>query len=255
MQAIASLNHTIHKGGVERGWGGGGFPAWYWLLNVSFCLKELILFSKENSSKLYVCFFDCKQAFDRVWVNGLIYKLIYNGLDLKKLNCLRNLYTGLFNKVPFRNSTSNDSFPVSQGTRQREITSLLLYLVYIDDLIRQLETSGYGTCIAGADCSSLSVAYDIILVYFPKYGLQKMMDICFNYYVKWRYMYNPFRCAVIVFNELQHFIASRSWRLGVSVVREVVDYTHLGIICNKFMNSSVSIDDSCHKLKSTNLGL
>ena len=79
-----------------------------------------------------------------------------------------------------------------------------------------------------------------------------MMVICFNYSVKWRYMYNPSECAVIVFNEPKHFIANRSWRFGDGVVRESVDYTHLKSVCNKFMNSPVN---SCHKLKSTILGL
>ena len=59
-----------------------------------------------------------------------------------------------------------------------------------------------------------------------------MMDICFNYSVKWRYMYNPSKCEVVVFNEPKHFIAYRSWRLGDSIVKEVVDDTHLGILCN-----------------------
>ena len=56
-------------------------------------------------------------------------------------------------------------------------------------------------------------------------------------------------------NVLSHFIAIRSWRLGDSIVKEVVDYTHLSIVCNLFINSSVNIDDTCHKLKSTILGL
>ena len=165
---------------------------------------------------------------------------------------LRNLYTGLNSLVRHKNSTSNVSFPVRQVTHQGGITSPFLCLVYIDGLFRQLETSGYGICIAGA---GYSVADDMVLVSVSKYGLQKMMDICFNYSVKWRYMYNPSKCAVIVFNEPKHFIANRLWRLGDSVVNEVVDYTHLGVICNKFMKSSISIDDSCHKLKSTLLGL
>ena len=81
-----------------------------------------------------------------------------------------------------------------------EITNPFLYLVYVDGLIRQLEASGYGTCIAGVDCSSLSIANDMVLVSFSKFGLQMMMEICFNYSIKWHYMYNPSKCLVIVFN-------------------------------------------------------
>ena len=146
-------------------------------------------------------------------------------------------------------------FPVLQSVRQGGITSPFLYLIYIDGLIKLLESSGYGLCITGADVSSLSVADDMILVSLSKYGLQKMMNICYEYSCKWRYLYNPSKCAVTVFNESRSVNANRSWFLGNSLITEVENYNHLGIICNKYMKISVNIDESCRKLKSTLLGL
>ncbi|XP_053395834.1 uncharacterized protein LOC128555985 [Mercenaria mercenaria] len=43
----------------------GGFQKNLGCIMTSFSLREAILFAKENHSKAYVCFLDCKQAFDR----------------------------------------------------------------------------------------------------------------------------------------------------------------------------------------------
>ena len=40
-----------------------------------FVLKESVSYCKENGSKLFTCFLDARQAFDRVWHDGLYYKL------------------------------------------------------------------------------------------------------------------------------------------------------------------------------------
>ena len=45
----------------------GGFQKNFGCLMTSFMLRELVFHAKENSSKLYVCFLDVKNAFDCVW--------------------------------------------------------------------------------------------------------------------------------------------------------------------------------------------
>ena len=202
MQATVRLRPHQLQGGFQKGLG---------CLMSSFCLRECIQFAKENGSRLYVCYLDCKQAFDRVWINGLFYKLSTYGLDKKILQCLFNLFSGLYSSVRHKSIASIDTFPILQSVRQGGIISPFLYLIYIDGLIKLLESSGYGLCTAGADVSSLSVADDMILVSLSKNGLQKMMNICYEYSCKWRYLYNPSKCAVTVFNESRSVNANRSW--------------------------------------------
>ena len=109
MQATVSLRPHHLQGGFQQGLG---------CLMSSFCLRECIHFAKENGSRLYVCYLDCKQAFDRVWINGLFYKLSTYGLDRKILQCLFNLYSGLYSSVRHKSITSVDMFPVLQSVRQ-----------------------------------------------------------------------------------------------------------------------------------------
>lgn len=96
-----------------------------------------------------------------------------------------------------------------------------------------------------------TVADDMILVSLSRKGLEKMMSICHNYSVKWRFEYNANKCGVIVFNETGNRNTERRWKLGPQTVNEVVEYTHLGINCNSFLSTKKSIQDACIKLRGT----
>ena len=118
-----------------------------------------------------------------------------------------------------------------------------------------MENSGYGLCLAGVDLSSVSVADDMVLISLTSFGLQKMLEICYEYSCKWRFLYNPSKCAVIEFNEVERASGDRIWHLGTNVISEVDNYTHLGVLCNKQMKTSLNVEESCKKLKSTLFGL
>ena len=234
----------------------GGFRRGLGCMMTSLALSESLYFAKENNSKLYVCFLDCKQAFDRVWHDGLFYKLMNKNVDRLTLNCIMNMYKGSTSIVR-HNGLFSDPVPVRQGTRQGGVSSPSMYLIYIEELISELEHSGQGFCITGSSCSSLSVADDMALLSFSKSGLQAMIDICYRYSIKWRFTYNPDKCSVVVFNETKYAFntQSRTWILGQNLISEKTSYNHLGITLNKYLNFNDNIVTSCRKLRSTLLSL
>ena len=74
-----TVNKPLHvlQGGFQPGMGS---PM------TSFVLNESIIYSKENHSKLFACFLDARQAFDRVWHDGLFYKLHKLGFQTFKIS-------------------------------------------------------------------------------------------------------------------------------------------------------------------------
>lgn len=59
----------------------GGFKERLGCLLTSFVVRDCVYFSRENNSKLFICFHDGRQAFDRVWLRGLFFKLLDVDLD------------------------------------------------------------------------------------------------------------------------------------------------------------------------------
>lgn len=229
----------------------GGFQEGLGCLMTSFFLKEAILYAKENKSQVFVSFLDAKQAFDRVWHNGLLYKLYNTGIDSTTFLSFVNMYTDMKSSVRNGNALT-EWFNVLQGTRQGSKSSPLLYLLFVDGLIKLLEQSGYGICIYDLNACSPTVADDMVIVSFSRFGLQRMIDICHRYSKSWRYEYNPSKCSVIIFNGSTNINADRFvWKLDETALKVTDKYKHLGVICDRYYTMNPAIQDACAKLRST----
>ena len=80
-----------------------------------FILKSLIskyLFKKK--SKIFACFVDLRRAFDIVWHDGLLYKLMQNGIGKIFFTIIRNMYKCCQLAVKIENEYS-DFFKVDRG--------------------------------------------------------------------------------------------------------------------------------------------
>ena len=97
----------------------------------------------------------------------------------------------------------------------------------------------------------------MVLVSYSKHGLDRMLNTCHNYAMKWRFEYNPSKFAVIVFNEsnTDSKKTRRQWMLGNKALTEVEHYTHLGIVCDKYLSIENSVKDCYNKLRGTFLGI
>ncbi|KAH3752590.1 hypothetical protein DPMN_187211 [Dreissena polymorpha] len=102
---MAEIN--IQQGGFQEGLG---------YLMTSFMLRESVYFAREHGSKLYVCYLDGRQAFDKVWHDGLFNKL-QTIIDDTSLLAFMELYANMTSCVKNHGHTSK-WFPVCQGTRQ-----------------------------------------------------------------------------------------------------------------------------------------
>jgi len=61
------------------------------LLN-SYVLQDVISYHTERGSKVYTCFLDAEKAFDKIWWNGLFYKIAKMGITGKLWFLIRNWF-------------------------------------------------------------------------------------------------------------------------------------------------------------------
>ena len=115
-------------------------------LNASFNLQELILHQVEHNGSVITILLDSTRAFDTVTHNGLKIKLSEYGVTGKLWLLLDNMYSNLSSTVLCCGSYSR-SFDLNRGVRQGSALSAKLYLIFINDLIEQLQSSQKGATL------------------------------------------------------------------------------------------------------------
>ena len=92
----------------------------------------------QKVSKILFC--DVSKAFDRVWYGGLLQKLRAKGIQGKMLGWFRDYLHGRFQRVVLTGAYSR-WMHILAGVPQGSILGPLLFLLYVDDVVRLLEAN------------------------------------------------------------------------------------------------------------------
>ena len=96
-------------------------------------------FESPDSLEVRAVFLDISKAFDKVWHEGLIFKLKQNGIRGNLLNFFISYLSDRHQRVGINGSYSEYS-KIESGVPQGSVLGPLLFLVYINDLEKNLKS-------------------------------------------------------------------------------------------------------------------
>jgi hypothetical protein len=157
-------------------------------VTTSFVIDDSTKHCCEEDDNVFACYVDVSKAFDKVWINGMLFKLYHNvNIRGKCWRLIKGLYTDVEEYV-FYNGKRSRQYNILQGVRQGRVLSPWLFLLFVDDMISELEELSTGIVIqnlfVGSPTDDLTLMSRLIR------GFHNMLVKVHNYSLKWRLRFN-----------------------------------------------------------------
>ena len=186
-------------------------------------------FDDHSSLEVRGVFLDMSKAFDKVWHDGLIYKLKTFGITGRLLSLLKDFLSDRSQCVAL-NGQYSEWQKINAGVPQGSILGPLLFLIYINDLSLNLEST---VKLFADDVSLFSVVHDPITSAAQlNSDLKRVNDWAHN----WRMSFNPDplkQATEVLFSKKRTVINHPDLFFNGIKINRVSSQKHLGMILDE----------------------
>ena len=200
----------------------------------------------DTSHEVRAVFLDISRAFDRVWHDGLIFKLKKLGVEGEVINIISSFLSQRQQRVTLNGKNSNWA-KIEAGVPQGSILGPILFLLYIDDLISVVD-------------SDIRIFADDTFIFRildtnSSRDLNKDLEKITNWAFMWKMLFNPDiskQAVEVIFSNKKVPSSPTPLTFNRIPVKRVSQTKHLGMI----LDSKLSFENHVNaKIAIANKGL
>ena len=207
-------------------------------------------FENPKSLEVRAVFLDISKAFDKVWHDGLIFKLKQNGVSGSLLMFFQNYLYNRKQRVVLNGSYSGFS-AVESGVPQGSVLGPLLFLIYINDLERNIKSN---IKFFADDTMLFSIVKDPTI---SASDLNHDLNIIYQWAHQWKMEFNPDptkQATEVLFSCKKSSPNHPKLIFNGTYVAKANEQKHLGLILDSRLTFESHINDKIIKAKK-NLGI
>ena len=197
-----------------------------------FTLRETTNYYIMNKSRIYACAIDASKAFDKVWRDGLFYKMI-SKLNWAYWRALYGYYNISIIYIQLDGKKTKE-FLTTAGVKQGGPLSPKLYNIYIEELIPSIEKEGLGARVGKMKISVIVYADDIMVISPTRIGMEKMISTVHFYMTKWKIKMNLEKTSYMLFGRAR--IVDSIVNVEGKIIEKVTVMTYLGVTLDENLN-------------------
>ena len=224
-------------------------------MSTSLCtgiLKHVVSHYMHEDSSVFACFLDASKTFDLVNHNILFSKLLAKGFPAHLIRFFLSWYKEQRMCVRW-GSTFSDSFPVTNGVRQGDVLSPILFTLYMDDLLMDLKSQGVGCFWDSFFAGALCYADDLVLLAPSPSALRIMIRCCEDFAASRDLRFNASKTQLIRFS----YSPSSSCHTCILFCGQLLSFvdtaTHLGHLLDFNLSDAPDINHKlCDMVKKAN---
>ena len=208
-------------------------------------LKQAITEITKTGKTAYIIFLDVQKAYDKAWLDAIIYTLHKNGIEGKNLRMIKKLNSNLTAKIQTRYGLTR-KIKIRDSIRQGGVLSVIEYAALIDEISKELRQVGLGMDMGDSTTlDSLLWMDDVCLIHHDLETLQKMLDVTNHVALKYHIQFGAAKCKVIRKGKGK----KSNLKLNGEVLDEVPTYKYLGETINNKGNLSDHIKEVESKIR------
>ena len=208
-------------------------------------LKQTIDEITTNGKTAYIIFLDVQKAFDKAWLDAILYALYQNGVEGKNLRIIKNLNSNLTARIQTRYGLTR-KINIRDSIRQGGVLSMIEYATFIDEIAKELKQRrlGYETQ-TNITLDSLLWMDDVCLIHHNPDKLQEILNITNHVANEYHIQFGAAKCKVIKRGKGK----KSSLTLNGETLEEVPTCKYLGETINNKGNLADHISEIERKVK------